>query len=315
MTQALWDAVVAAPEDHEAHAVLADHLEEVGDPRGRCIQLALLCLQDQARWSPELERWRFEHRDRLRGPFADWDRPLLWREPLGLCTELQLTVQLWGTLEAEALEAATPLLGAVRRLRLMGSANYDAVLAWVLRARPPLQVLELGPLNPIAGTTSVPLQQVLDALPELRSLVYVASQRPSTLRHARLERVLVHEGTLTRADVSGVPQLKRLVLLSDQPVVGAASDLVVSRKPPGSSAERDPLLTPALQTHVRRFELDGRFWTVVREGAVLLASSGKQGGKARQTTTRLRSPYEASQAYWEKLQAKRAQGWTEVWAG
>ena len=87
------------------------------------------------------------------------------------------------------------------------------------------------------------------------------------------------------------------------------------RTAPGTSAERDPLLTPAFQTKLRRFELGDRFWTMVRDRSSLVASSGRIGGKSRETVTALRSPYEASNRYWEKLAAKRAAGWIEVWPG
>lgn len=335
------------PEDPAAIAVLADALQLAGDPRGEWISLGLR-LEEQPSAALELawRRWGFEHRHALIGSLATREaHPWWWKIEGGLVRELAINVRGMGEAEVALLDElhAIGLTRHLRRLQLMGTARYDAVMSTVLRLHPKLEILELGPLYPGYGRCDVELQELLDALPRLTVLRAVPAPSLGGLRHARLRRLTIcpaEPEELLGFSLVGLPALEHLQIArlkhagpeALQGIAGGQLESVdvcqavaqVLRSLPGAarglrfvdhnpSTDSDPLLTPARQTRLRRFEFDGRFWEIRREDETLHLRYGK--GKGRALTKPMRSAYDAANAYRERVSAKQEAGYEEAWIG
>lgn len=332
MTPGLWEAVEADPDDLGAVAVLADALESAGDPLGTWISLGLA--------GAERRTWAVAHG--VLGPLAlreeqPWDLAGAGALPSGFATNVRLA----GEEEAGLIEAlhARGLTRAIRHLRLVGTARFDAVVTTALRLHPRLQSLELGPLVAGYGACDVPLQDVLDGFPDLRVLRAAPAPDLRDLRHPELRSLTIcpwEAGQLEELDLSGFPALEHLAVARvDDAEPGQLGcivrspvrtvdvhrrvwevledlrpDLTLVRA--STDAHRDPLLTPVRQRAVRRFELDGRFWEIRREGGDLHLRYGKGDNAGTTKKVALRSAYEAATAYRERAAAKVGQGFREV---
>ena len=130
LREALEAALVEDPDDRASHAAYADHLHELGDPRGEFIQLQL-ALEDASLSRADRERLRARERELLGEHREEWLGPLaeLFDEDDGeSCRFAQGwidTIKLDG-LDEEAAEllAAAPQLGLLRRL-LLGGVDFD----------------------------------------------------------------------------------------------------------------------------------------------------------------------------------------------
>lgn len=178
--ESLYAAVFARPADDGARQVLADALQEVGDPRGEFLSLQLQNRKNQRserRMQKLLERHRTEF---LRGlsaivmPGGDqrWDRGFL-TEATVLLEGLHVDLPDLATLEqidvvfspATPLELASPHMRSLREVR---QASLSAVPV-LFAAKDPLATLEAvalsGPTNLLAWP-----QQTIDLLSSSTSL-------------------------------------------------------------------------------------------------------------------------------------------------
>ncbi|MEZ4318828.1 MAG: WGR domain-containing protein [Myxococcota bacterium] len=365
----LWDHVLEAPDDRGRLAVLGDHLQAEGDPRGPLV--ALQMAPDSRAVRDAEDRYRFEHREALLGPLARSEHPsrVVWRD--GFVAELELVVRGFGDDEAQMLAelAGRGALALVRRLRLVGSANYDRVVGQLLRTDwPLLHTLHLGPMSIGAGRLDLPLQYLFDHLPGLRDLRVEFPGELGAFEHAGLERLTLsaHAHQLWELSLDRLPALRAVRLFSREEPEGPVLDGALARRlsevglhggligawllspslpapdtlmlydslqrhrdlidlqsqrlrgtkvvyPGSRSADRDKLLTPPEQSRVRRFERSDRFWEILRNGPVLTMRYGKLGRNGTRRQNTLHSAYQAASNYRERVQAKRDEGFVEVY--
>ncbi|MCB9674566.1 MAG: WGR domain-containing protein [Alphaproteobacteria bacterium] len=365
----LWRRAIEAPDDAATLAVLGDHLQTEGDPRGQLVALQLAA-RSGARVEAE-DRYRFEHRHALLGPLAASETPCraVWEG--GFIRELEVVVRGYGEELAEAIRDLRRRGGLrlLRRLRLVGTANYDRPMTELLRHEwPLLEVLHLGPMSLGAGRIDLPLDDVLGGFPRLRDLRIEFPGSFTGLVHPRLERLVMsgHAHQFPSLRLGGLPSLQAIRLFSredpDGPVLddalehpptevalhGGLIDAWLASKrvrPPAvlrlfrarvahreaiearlplwpdtrvvyageENANRDRLLTPSEQAQPRRFVRDGRFWQAHREADVLVFRYGKVGKPGTRRTNRYFDAYHASRELRDRIQAKRDDGYEEVW--
>jgi uncharacterized protein (TIGR02996 family) len=204
-TTALFAAVYAAPEDDGPRLALADHLSEVGDPRGELITLQC---------APRLAASQRQRADELVASFGDawldlWVTTRGLRYARGFPVAFYATLvgkslghPAWSTIEKVTLRdqqtAAIELFDPVcRSLRVVHGMNA-ATMAHVVTTTHPTTIVELGFRHADHGFDHLP--SALHVFPRLRELQVhdgfelVTIGRVLTRRP--LERLVVH-GTLT----------------------------------------------------------------------------------------------------------------------
>jgi hypothetical protein len=141
----------------------------------------------------DARRHLFTHRHAILGPLGDSDRFVVAYDrgvvvDVGFCVDgSDADVALIDGL------AAAGVFRFVRRVRFVGTAQFDKVVRALLAASlPQLRTLQLGPLRQGAGRQLVPLQEVLAAFPSLTTLRLEAPPPPwmpcahATLQHLTL---------------------------------------------------------------------------------------------------------------------------------
>ncbi len=224
MIDSLWQALIDDPDDVARWLVLGDALQAMNDPRGRLIAMQVARETDPGATLATAERrWLFEHRTALLGPLrcrgepwhVDWHR--------GFFETLELTVDTMTKTTATLLTelSGNRALAPLRHLRLVSAAHFDrAALAILRQPWPLLRSLRLGPMNAGAGRIDVPLQRLLNHLPELRWLRVQFPAELSNLLHDRLKRleIAAHGTQFGELDLGGMPNLQRLEIAPREPI-------------------------------------------------------------------------------------------------
>ena len=206
-----------APDPDGHWSVLADGLQQNGDPRGTLMSLQL-AFEHRPAATEEREAERrllFEHRDAFLGPLARRSKQLWveWRR--GHVTTLEFTPDPWTTEAAEILAALCEggRLRLLEDLRLCSSVNFDNVLSEMAQHDwPYLRRLRLGPLSVGAGRTDVPLEPLLARMPRLEVLRLELPADVAGIRHPGLTSLTLHAlpERLRHLDPSGLPALNSL---------------------------------------------------------------------------------------------------------
>ncbi len=284
----------------------------------------------------------------------------------GTLFSLELIVTGWGHETAAIIDQLQRrgALAALRHLRIVGSTNFDHVLASVCAAPlPELVSLRMGPTTRGAGRQTMPLQQVLDHLPKLQTLAVEMPPPAGPPRHAALTSLSItfeESSDFDAFSLEGLPQLHTLAMSARAPAPAGFFERVITREltelnlagslveqwqaatrsippslltiiePPSGlksaglrgkrvmvevtrpSPDADPLLTPIEQAAPRRFELDGRFWTIHRDVTTVHPRNGKIGGKGTARAQSLSNAYAASRMLRAKVAEWRAKGYVEV---
>ncbi len=248
----LHKAVVADPDNDQPRLMMADWLDELGDPRGEFIRIQIRLARDRLS-DPERIRLEQQQRELLQAHRRRWNGPLHQH----LCTTTDLRVQ--G--RRGGLRGWTYQRGFASEI----TVDAAAFVAWCDR------ILEIGPIQQIRFVNLYPLQDTVLGLPALAQMRSISLGSKSPNRHldgslvgavasskqlSQLRSLNISRCYITRPCAIGLtesPALGRLerLVVKDCPMTVASARMLVERF--GDSL----VFTPSMQFWVRdAFKVD-----------------------------------------------------------